>query len=132
MKSRYWCLLAVTLTVWPGVAAAAPDRDGNYRSLGPGNASCGEWTKERKSNIHSAQARQSWVLGYLTAINLYGPWSYDVTKGTDREGLMAWIDNYCASHPLESVAKTMEQLILELTPESISPLNSGPRDDGTP
>jgi hypothetical protein len=29
---------------------------------------------------------------------------YDPLNGTDREGVLAWIDNYCHAHPLEQIS----------------------------
>jgi hypothetical protein len=56
----------------------------------------------------------SWVLGFITGYNLYGPGSNNVSKGTDLEGLNAWLDNYCAGHPLDPFGVAAQALIFEL------------------
>ena len=55
-----------------------------------------------------------WVLGYISAVNEYGPWSADVTQGIDTDGVFGWIDNYCAQHPLHNVDDAAEALMGEL------------------
>jgi hypothetical protein len=54
------------------------------------------------------------VLGYVTAINAQvttGPSPHDVTRGTDAEGLFAWIDNYCRTNPLDTLSRATGSLI---------------------
>ena len=96
-----------------------------------GTDSCGSWTQGRAEackddTIHmSTQAasdrlmRESWVYGFITAIN----WSIlpsdrgvvrDLAEDTDNRGLFAYIDNYCAVHPLETVYVAATDLTNEL------------------
>jgi hypothetical protein len=53
-----------------------------------------------------------WVAGYLSGLNLKS--DFDGVAGTDFNGLMAWIDNYCRSHPLDPVATAAFKLMDEL------------------
>lgn len=61
---------------------------------------------------------QNWVLGYLSAYNNFKSSSGNVTGATpgrtDNEGLFAWIDSYCGSHPLDTVSIATEALIQDL------------------
>jgi hypothetical protein len=54
-----------------------------------------------------------WVAGYLTASNM----DYrepDALVGTDFDGVMAWIDNYCRAKPLVAVIFAADELLKEL------------------
>jgi hypothetical protein len=57
-----------------------------------------------------------WVAGYLSAANnvAFVNDKEDVLKGSDFDGLMAWIDNYCRANPLDTVEKAAVQLLAEL------------------
>jgi hypothetical protein len=54
-----------------------------------------------------------WGQSALT-VNLAGPWSSDLTKGTYPDGILAWIDKYCAKDPLKTLANATAELIIEL------------------
>ena len=96
------CELLVVLAVmcWPAMSQAQPDQNGIYMVVGVGHHSCGEWTGGRKTAIEIVD--MAWVQGFITAVNLAGPWSSDLTKGTDPDGILAWIDKYCAKDPLKT------------------------------
>jgi hypothetical protein len=91
----------------------AVDLGSGHTLMGFGNNSCGTWTDERRRNV-SAGAH-SWVLGFLTAYNLYEHDAGNVSKGTDAKGLFAWIDNYCRDNPLENLETATVRLIEYLT-----------------
>ena len=65
-------------------------------------------TKSRKAGL-SAQ----WVAGYLSGSNVEAD-QPDVLVGTDFDGLMAWIDNYCRANPLDLVGTAALKLFDEL------------------
>jgi len=97
----------------PAVGADAGER---FMVPGPGTGSCESWTQGReaagKDTLYSFTqegwarlGRETWVLGYITALNAwYLPTDRgavrNLSEGTDRAGLFAWIDNYCADYPL--------------------------------
>jgi hypothetical protein len=70
-----------------------------YRVIGEGTASCGAWTEDR--GIRRAMPDESWVLGFLSGIGYTGDETIDPLKNMDAKGVTAWIDNYCAAHPIE-------------------------------
>src|SRR4029079_7554799 len=116
MKRCCQLLCIVALLVWPAGLQAKLDDQGSYHIIGYGNSSCGDWTSTRKMGVTwEMGARGRWVLGYVTAVNRFGAFSSDISKGTDADGLWAWIDNYCAQHPLENLAEATDNLVLELT-----------------
>lgn len=55
---------------------------------------------------------QSWVLGYITSVNAnFLTSSQDVTAGARPDALFSWIDDYCAAHPLDSLARAASALL---------------------
>ena len=57
----------------------------------------------------------SWVQGFLSAFNYYVSKSGNVLSGIDNNGIFAWIDNYCAAHPLDDIATATFAFIAELS-----------------
>jgi hypothetical protein len=81
--------------------------------LGVGGNSCGRWIDARNTNNTSRHG--SWLLGYLSALNLWGVIGRkDALAGTDADGLYGWMDRYCLSHPLETIATGAGALAREL------------------
>jgi hypothetical protein len=80
--------------------------------LGEGVETCGKWLDYRKSPGTSI-AQEAWVRGFLTGVNatgganFHGPKAtkpkYAVGQSSDPQGNALWIDNYCASHPLDQL-----------------------------
>jgi hypothetical protein len=86
-----------------------------FMSIGYGSTSCGTWTAARKTKPWDTNIYRAWVLGFLSGYNGYYPTGdRDISKGTDNEALMAWIDNYCAERPLDAIADAAQMLIVEL------------------
>lgn len=84
----------------------------------PGLETCRIWTQGRTQADVAQGARQAWVLGFVTAANAYtqnhGDSDGNLSKGTDTEGLYAWIDNYCAAHPLNRLSTASTALMNDL------------------
>lgn len=83
--------------------------------LGVGAKSCGSWTQERRDKSQISFTYAQWVLGYVTAFNVH-VLEHDagVSKGIDNQGLIAWIDTYCLSHPIDTVEEAADRLLTEL------------------
>lgn len=91
-----------------GQARAASE----YVIFGAGSRACGNWLQVRSQALPDSAVLQSWVLGYITGVNAnLLTSSSDVTSGADPDGLFSWIDNYCAAHPLDSVARATAALL---------------------
>jgi len=104
-------IIFLIVPVW-SVKSSSP-----YIALGTGANSCGTWTSETRTNV--GIENKSWVLGFLTAYNLYGlSVSDNIAAGVNSAGLFAWIDNYCATHPLDDITTALEGLIAELKRKS--------------
>lgn len=88
--------------------------------LGFGNNSCGAWTVAKQEDGWSRIAYQSWLGGFISGVNLGGARAYgNLTDGTDMRGLTAWMDNYCAAHPLDAVGVAASNLAAELLTRKI-------------
>jgi hypothetical protein len=81
--------------------------------FGEGLDSCGQWTQARQTPSAKAGFMAQWIAGFLSGRNLESP-SADFLMGTDFDGLMGWIDNYCKTHPLDSITAAAFQLTDEL------------------
>ena len=79
---------------------------------GAGISSCGQWSASRKSLSYGDWGLPAqWILGYVTAVNSYAG---TPTRETDAEGIMAWTDTYCQTHPLESIGTAASALVVDL------------------
>jgi hypothetical protein len=123
------CLLALlTLALCRGAEAKV-----GVVIRGEGYRSCGTWTKAQEHRQVGAEGAMSlgpndialamqisWVLGYLSAFNVYvqrdkESENADIATGVDFSGLYVWIDNYCAAHPLDTILTATDALITELS-----------------
>jgi hypothetical protein len=101
------------LLAMPWIVVSSADARDSFTIIGAGVESCGTWTAETHRSVGSLN--HSWLLGYVTAFNRY--WlsiDKNVAQGTNAEGLIAWMDNYCQAHPLDNISKAADNLIDEL------------------
>jgi hypothetical protein len=113
MKPTKLLFILVSLSGPLSVFAQA-DRS-TYTTIG--SISCGKWVSTRQEGLDSwpSRAYTGWALGYLSGLNsLADKRKPDPLKGTDPESVQLWIDNYCRSSPLSSLAIASEALWLEL------------------
>ena len=100
---------------------------------GAGYNSCGAWTKAQGHRppigahglLHATFADMD-----LVQPNFVGPrvslsvqllrqqFRRTYPNGIDNNGIFAWIDNYCAAHPLDSIATATIALVAELSKRS--------------
>jgi hypothetical protein len=119
MKKHICGLLALlAVVIWPVKSQALPDENGDYTKLGVGNLECGLWTQARQSgDVYAVWWKTlilGWVQGFLSGYNLYGPATFDITKGSDAEDLTKSVDNYCVEHPLNNIAGAADALVADL------------------
>jgi hypothetical protein len=81
--------------------------------FGQGINSCGAWTQARQTRPANAGLSAQWVAGFLSGMNVEAI-SPDALGGTDFDGLMGWVDNYCKSNPLETIINAALMLMKEL------------------
>ena len=74
-----------------------------------GTPSCGQWVAARTDENQHIKGEQlkSWLMGYISgesfAVNSMVI-EADVIKTTDSESVFLWMDNYCKTNPLNSLA----------------------------
>ncbi len=114
--SREAILSAVIGTILVPVMAAGPSAKAKpYDVVGPGAISCGSWLDARRQPEQAlALSDSDWVLGYITAYNEYVAGDGHIDRGTDAEGIDAWIDKYCLARPLDTVADAARALVKAL------------------
>jgi hypothetical protein len=100
-------------TILLALLSAAPVRAASeYVILGAGSRPCGSWLQVRSQALPDSAVLQSWVLGYVTSVNAnFLNSSPDVTQGANPDVLFSWIDEYCAAHPLDSLARAASALL---------------------
>src|SRR5437660_1702779 len=81
--------------------------------LGAGGQSCGTWTAEQGGDARFLYGQ--WLLGYISAFNRWYAVDLNILQGTDGNGLIAWMNNYCATHPLDAIETAAVHLIGELS-----------------
>jgi len=97
MKHGIWLTAALALVLLTRPAKA------DFTIKGAGAGSCGTWVEDRRAAPRSAELDLSWVLGFLSGIGFMGAVGDDPLNGVDADGVRAWIDNYCAAHPLINI-----------------------------
>lgn len=117
MKKPICGLAAViAMMAWTTLSHALPNDRGDYQKLGVGNLECGLWTQARESGDVNAVWWKTlilgWVQGFLSAYNLYGTATVDITKGSGVEDVAEWVDTYCVQHPHSNIAVAAEALVI--------------------
>jgi hypothetical protein len=107
--------------------------------MGYGTQSCGTWTANRITGTSAMAAAavgpkvsdlittsimqkllmETWVTGFVSAYNIWESSNGDILVGKDANGLYAWMDNYCAKHPLDQLAAATNALVIELFRDQI-------------
>ena len=96
------------------LAQATPDASKMVMIYGPEpSPSCGAWTSTRANKAGTLLVGyQEWVLGLVTGFIWNSP-SFRA-RGPDTEALFGWIDQYCATHPLDALLTAALGLSREL------------------
>lgn len=100
-------LVFLALLVLVGAPANAQE---TYTVLSLGTVSCGKFLAE------SAKLQSDdlfWVEGFLTGANAFSTEKH-AGRGTDYDARKLWLSNYCAAHPLDSLADAAQALREEL------------------
>jgi hypothetical protein len=86
------------------LAAATPVKGPEIFYGFPDQDSCGYWIQERRKGANGSQLWEGWILGFITGLNVFGTNNGNVAPDVKAEGLQAWVDQYCADHPLDSIS----------------------------
>lgn len=74
--------------------------------IGYGSVSCGSWAEQHRAHSTLSVAYEVWVFGFLSGTNLAENALLrkpDFLENVDKSGISAWMNNYCASHPLDDL-----------------------------
>ena len=82
---------------------------------GPGALTCGTWTQDRKNPRLPPQL--AWVMGFISSYNHYT--ETEIFGDSDFNAIAGWLDNYCASHPLDTIYVGAVRLVEELKKRSL-------------
>jgi hypothetical protein len=106
-------MVALALLVFGSVAWAA-DKNGIYAKR---TESCGPYMKDRKSqNAAKVLNHAVWIFGYVTAYNRQTPDTVDIRGGTEIDGILLWLDNWCKENPSKDMSDAMEAFTNEMHP----------------
>lgn len=114
MKNFRLVAVAILLLAQSQAASALINDNGQSMILGLGINSCGSWTENKRTDNLSNYTERQWLLGYVTAFNTWGPGDENISSGIDNNGLLAWVDNYCAANPLQTIGNAAEALVVTL------------------
>ena len=80
--------------------------------MGIGAASCGKWSEPHTAG--ALEANYQWVVGFVSGANMFTENDIIDRPEVDYAALMAWMDNYCNAHPLDTVQVAAFKLVREL------------------
>jgi hypothetical protein len=128
-------ILAAVMLIAVSAQAQEPRGGPQDRTtLGWGVKVCGTWTKAPQNWPDDRYYMETWVCGFMTGMNMES--ESDLLPFGCAE-LVEWIDNYCKSNSMDSVATAAYHLTKELRSRGSRPLPGsllGPsaRPDGGP
>lgn len=92
------CGLAASLLHANASQADTEIGQGKIRVIGA--RSCNAWAKDRDDELSwPAIANRNWLMGFLSGVAIGA--NRDMLKDADILSLVAWMDDYCANHPLK-------------------------------
>ena len=107
-------LMVVLALLMVGSGAWAADKNGNYATR---TESCGPYMKDRQSkNAAKVLNHAVWIFGYITAYNRQAPDTFDIRGGTEIDGILLWLDNWCKANPTKDMSAAMEAFTKEMYP----------------
>jgi hypothetical protein len=111
VTQRRVAALAFAAAMLAGVSSQAASA--TRKIVGNGGATCAMWTKERQGGTPNFTWMGNRVVGYVSAANFYdeGP---DFLLQGDPNAIVGGVDNYCSSHPGETVLSGAHALVQEL------------------
>jgi hypothetical protein len=77
-----------------------------------GNVSCGAWPKYLGYDNYQKASLLNWVLGYVSRASI--GYSKSLLEVVDQANVAAWMDQYCAANPLNSILDGAQVLEAEL------------------
>jgi hypothetical protein len=82
---------------------------GKYNVYGAGTMSCGAWAVVRQKQDFREAGQ--WMMGFVSGAGWAGN---KQLRKSDADGMSAWIDQYCAAHPLDELSDAAAALVQTL------------------
>lgn len=115
---------ALLLTLAAPVAAA--DKDGRFAVDGIGARACSDYTKAvDDKNRDLLIAFASWTSGFVSAANVYGTETFDLTPWQTPELIQAKLDKFCRAFSQEPYVQALGKLISTLQPQRMTASEGG-------
>ena len=120
MLANFRALIFSAATLFCGFACSAADKDGKFISFGSGARSCGTFQSAFYGNDEVARlSNGAWVAGYISAYNAGSDsLTKNILEGTDLNGALGWLSNYCLENPTSDFSQAAWQLVRYLGLES--------------
>jgi hypothetical protein len=115
---RFWAVLPALCVLAGCPTAQALDDDGEANIYGPGAATCSAYVAARKGG--AAADFDRWLEGYLSAVNLVLPDTYDILGDYKHETAVAWVDAYCSRNPEDQFGFAANRLAAYLYPNRLA------------
>ena len=90
--------LALAMALLPAPTVHARDVNGLSRIRGIGGDSCVQFLDDRRSPP-LVKPYESWLEGFLTALNSQLSNTYDIAGETDTDDILEWIAQWCGDNP---------------------------------
>ena len=128
--SKWLVALAVVFSISGTFASAAKSQDITLQvpTHNGIHIGCGSWlearTERSRSNSRTLLLRESvyreWVFGFLSGVAWWksGDDTSDLLRGTERAGMLLWLDNYCRVNPLHDMPRAVIELVSHLEAEA--------------
>ena len=113
-------VVAMIVAAATGLASIGPaSAEGPALTAGIGSLTCGTWARQRSQGGAQADIDREWILGFVSGVNWDRATSSDsrgslLGQGIDVKAWFAFVDNYCQTHPADTVLKAAIGLIREL------------------
>lgn len=91
--------------------------------LGLGASSCGKFISDTSGDVIDRNGYMSWLTGYITSFNEFTPTDGNITRDTDVDGVLYWIENYCKENPTVSFGNAASAALLFLEKTSIEEIH---------
>ena len=113
-------LLALALSACATTAPKDTAPSYAYRAQGWGATSCQQLTDDlnntalsRKQSAANTHLYQSWLSGFISGVNYAWDDTYDVSGNSEVESVLAWLNNYCAEQPEQTIPLALHVLMQE-------------------
>jgi hypothetical protein len=73
--------------------------------MGQGALPCSTWvTYRRGPDTTDRRVLETWIAGFLSGVAVTGSPEFDPLNGMNADAVWGWIDDYCQTHQLKSLA----------------------------